>query len=430
MTRRGSGLEADEASKPPPAQHPTALVVDLYSLENRGDAAIAAGVIASLRSAGARTITVAPHRWLDEADRWATVGADAVVPPLADHDAAPKWARGRLFLLAWTLWRGLQAALGVRGPGRNDPALNAYRDADVVVAVGGGYLGGSKPGGNLIKGLNIAAGRLAHKPVIVAGVTVTPAGRLVAHILRWALHGTHVFVRDKQSHAELARLGLPSEMVRDLCFRAPAAVEALTTAGRALRPDENLMLGWVPRDYRKWHLAWENRADVERGCLEAIARLMREHDAQVRFMAQVTVVGTDDDREAIKRLRASLPAGLADRTEVRDVSWSLAATIEAYRSVDVILASRLHVGLLALAAGTPSLVVGYDPKVIGVFDGLGLGHRVILPDGSWTDQRITEALLSLLQPTERELTEEARRRATEGYGRLDTVMREALHVTA
>ena len=77
-------------------------------------------------------------------------------------------------------WRGSWAASFAPGSGGlPDRAVASYQDADLVVSVGGGFLGGAKAGANLVKVANIQAGVLAGKPTIVAPVSVYPYSRNV-----------------------------------------------------------------------------------------------------------------------------------------------------------------------------------------------------------------------------------------------------------
>jgi polysaccharide pyruvyl transferase WcaK-like protein len=309
------------------------------------------------------------------------------------------------------------------------PAVRAYRDADVVLAVGGGYLGGPNAGINLMKAVNASAGRRAGKPVIYAGVTVTPTSRASAFILRRFMTGVVVFVRDRQSQDVLASIGVPAELTPDLCFRAPEVVSFLgkPPAVRETVTD-GLAIAWTPRELESWHLSSEVRSRIESNCLDAVVELMRTRNATLLFVAQATVPGRYDDRIAISRLQEQLPADVLLRVKVAPAPESITQAMEAYAGVDVVLSSRLHATLLALACGTPSLAIGYDPKIAGVLTELGLQDRVVTADPNWTSQRIQENLVSLLDPQQRALTYAARERARNGYESLDRAIRDALEV--
>jgi colanic acid/amylovoran biosynthesis protein len=402
-----------------------ALIVNAYSVDNRGDAAIVAGLINSLRAAGFTQIAVAPRGWRSQPERWLTLGADEVVPPVLNVHEAPAWARRMPSLqLVHVLVRSALALLAIRLRPRADPAARPYADCDVVVSAGGAYLGGRKLGTNLIKGLNIFIGRVAGKPVVVAPMTISPPSPAVARALRILLSGSTVFVRDEPSRRVAAALGLRVLQATDLAFRAPPVLEQLagSTGTGTRRHDGPLILGWAPRGYRPDHATWAHAADLERRSLEAIVRLLDEERVSLCFIAQTTVDASDDDRHAVERLRTQLPARLLHRTQTLEAARDLDAALAAFATLDLLLASRLHAGLLALAVGVPSLVVGYEPKVAGVLSGLGLMRRVIPPDGSWSAAQIAAALMALTTEPELRVTEEARARALAGFEAFDTTL--------
>jgi colanic acid/amylovoran biosynthesis protein len=401
-----------------------ALVVNAYAIGNHGDAAIVQGLIHSLREAGASHVTVAPRGWRTEQAAWHALGADGVVRPLISQHDAPAWARlHRIGLLAYVVlrmvWLALLARLGIHA----DAAARAYRDADVVVSAGGAYLGGPKVGINLVKAANIAFARSARRPMIIAPMTINPPGGGVRRLLRWALRGATVFVRDVPSRQRLARMGIGSTVVPDLAFRAPAVVAA---SSRSEPPRATGYLCWSPRSYRPDHDAWAERSALEEACVAAVTAVLRSTDLRVRFVPQVTASAEDDDRAAIDRLRSMLPPDVVDRVEACDPAPDVAGAVEQFASCEVLLASRLHASILAMASGVPSLSVAYEPKVAGVLSGIGLDNRVIAVDASVTADDIAARLLQLREPAESDRTREAGASTRGAFAPFDVALRKAL----
>jgi polysaccharide pyruvyl transferase WcaK-like protein len=403
------------------------LVVNAYSVENRGDAAIVAGLIAILRDVGAVRVTVSARGWRGESERWRELGADAVVAPVLNIHEIPRWAaRPRPLMLAYLLVRAVAAAVALWMKRARDPAVRAYLQADLVVSAGGAYLGGSKIGTNLIKAINIRLGLLADRPVVIAPMTITPPSRAVATILSHMLRGTTLFVRDEQSRVVAQRLGLSAAVSRDLAFRSPAVLSALTGSAIKSHGGRHLVVGWAPRAYRPDHDTWTKRRELEQSCIDAVGRLVGEGRGILRFVAQTTVDETDDDMQAVDRLRQTLPKGVATRTTVSQRPANLREAVAMYAGLDILLAGRLHAGLLALSAGVPALVIGYEPKVEGVLSGLGLSDRVIPPDASWSGEQIAEQLIRLRTPAEIERTNRARQLAVSGFDDFESVLQGAL----
>lgn len=383
----------------------TALLVNAYSVRNRGDAAIVEGLIGTVRRAGADRVIVCPRDASADRAAWLSMGADATSPSLLSIHDVPAWARPRPLLAIRSLLVIAWSALAARIPIPAPAAFRAYRKADIIIAVGGGYLGGPKVGVNLVKAFNVGAGKLAGRPVVVAPMTIAPPSRLVGWILRRGLRGTDVFVRDEPSAAVLDRLGVPNRFAPDLVFRAASALEAgdACRAGGAAESARGV-LGWSPRAYRSDHLAYAAAARIETACVEAVAAwLTAAPDRRLRCIPQVSVAG-DDDRVAIDRLLDRLPDGLRARAEIAEPALDAAAAVRGFAGTEVLLASRMHAALLASLAGVPALAVGYDPKVEGVMRWLGLGDRVIPADGSWSADRIAAHLEALREPAARERT--------------------------
>ncbi len=400
-----------------------ALVVDAYAIGNHGDAAIVQGLIQSLREAGATRVVVAPVGWRDQAAAWRGLGADAVVKPLISQHDAPGWAgRQKLLLLAYVATRLARLTVLARLGRYSDDAARAYRDADLVVAAGGAYLGGPKVGINLVKAANIAFARTAGRPMIVAPMTINPPRGRVRDLIRWALRGATTFVRDAPSRQRLATLGIDSAVAPDLAFRAPA----VRSAGSPSPRPASGVLCWSPRSYRPDHDAWAERGAVEDACVGAVTAILRDSDLRLRFVPQVTARAEDDDRQAIERLRSRLPADLAGRIEACEPAEDVAGAVEQYASCEVLLASRLHASILAMASGVPSLAVAYEPKVAGVLASIGLEDRVVAVDGSVSADQIARRLLQLREPPASEATREALAGTRDGFAAFDAALRGAL----
>ena len=398
----------------------TVLIVNAYSVRNRGDAAIVRGLIATLRQLGTHRIAVAPRGWRHDADEWLALGADSVVPPLLSIHDAPRWARAqRLLLLVHVIGRIARSLAARVTPILADDSMRAYAQAAVVVSAGGAYLGGRKPGVNLVRGYSIAYGRIWARPTIAAPMTINPPSPLVRVLLRNLLRGVALFVRDHESIARARQLGLRATYAPDLVFRAARS--------RAPHPPSGIM-AWVPRGYRPDQDAWAARERLEASQLAGVIDVMRtDPGLRLEFVPQVDVEGIDDDRVTIARLRGQLPAELDGRVSVLPPPGAIEETIEAYARYDVVLTSRLHAALLALLSGTPSLVVGYEPKVSGVLATLGLDDRVIPADGSWEPATVAEWLRRLMSdPGERDATRAATQNVEAQYASFDDLLRTKL----
>jgi colanic acid/amylovoran biosynthesis protein len=114
------------------------------------------------------------------------------------------------------------------------------------------------------------------------------------------------------------------------------------------------------------------RAALRDGLREALDG----RDERVVIVSQVAVHGKDSDIEAATQLAeelrsAGLEASFADLGEHTDAELSAF-----YGQFDLVVASRLHSGILALCAGTPIVALSYLPKTDGVLERLGMSSLV------------------------------------------------------
>ena len=399
-----------------------ALVVNAYDVGNWGDAAIVEAVIASVRNAGFDHVTVAPVDWAEGPQGWQALGADDVVPPLVSLRDAPRWARRpRPLRLVHDVGRVARFRLGLRP----DAAMAAYRAADVVVSAGGGYLGGSKPGGNLIKAANIRAGVMAGRPTVVAPVTINPWSDPVRRIIRWGLAGSTVFVRDAPTLDLVTGADVRAVLVPDIAVRAPSLLQA-----HAERPGHPVdggarVIGWAPRGYRADHAAWGQPGTAESTVLDAVRDLIHTSGRSLRLVPHVRAGAGDDDLDAVQRLMDRFTPAERSCVSIAERPDTLAAAVRQYADLDVLITSRMHAAIFAMAVGTPAIAVAYEPKVGGVMTDLGLADRVIPADATLSASDVIDLVARLGSAVERERTLAAFERAGMRFAPLDAALADA-----
>jgi polysaccharide pyruvyl transferase WcaK-like protein len=400
-----------------------ALIVNAYAIGNWGDTAIIEGVIDSLRTAGFAEVTVAPVDWRTATAEWRQIGADHVVRPLLSFYDVPRvLGSARPLMLAHALWRMTRSRYVRWG---SDAAMESYGNADLVVSAGGAYLGGSRPGPNIIKLGNIRRGVTSRRPTVIAPVTVNPFSGTVGRLLRWGLGGTTIYARDSPSVDLLSRIGLAARLAPDMALRAPSLRRiASATAAVDPRPPTGT-IGWAPREYRREHGAWGTPALAERRTLEAVRAGMKESDLRLCFVPHVRVGTADDDASAVDRLLAEFTVDEQRRIEIAGPPTRLSDAVTRYAGLDVLITSRMHAAIFAMAVGTPAIAIGYEPKVQGVMAGLGLGDRVVATDRPPSSREITELIERLRDPAERSRTVDAFQRAQAAFPEFERGVAEA-----
>jgi colanic acid/amylovoran biosynthesis protein len=110
-----------------------------------------------------------------------------------------------------------------------------------------------------------------------------------------------------------------------------------------------------------------------------VIHLVRHHNAYVTFIS--TCQGVPgypfDDSELAREIRASLPADVMGAVAVDDAFHSPEDLIETISSCDFVIATRMHMAILALCAGTPVIGIAYEFKTKELFRNMGMEDLVL-----------------------------------------------------
>jgi polysaccharide pyruvyl transferase WcaK-like protein len=114
------------------------------------------------------------------------------------------------------------------------------------------------------------------------------------------------------------------------------------------------------------------RDSLRDGLLEAL----RGRKEEVAVISQVAASSKDSDVDAATQLASELDAaGL--RARFVDLGGLSDASLSSfYGRFELVVATRLHSGILALCAGTPIVALSYLPKTDGVLERLGMANLV------------------------------------------------------
>jgi colanic acid/amylovoran biosynthesis protein len=337
------------------------LIVNGYSARNRGDGMIINQMIRLFQERGCSVRLMSD----DPADAregipW-TAPLVHIWPTDPDRPSRPR-------MLAQTFRHWLRP-----------PAVHpAFAWAELCVAAGGGYL---YDDGSLASRLNIVlrllplrAARRADVPVVLFSQSVGPfasprwAG-LAARELRQA---ELVIVREELSLGVCRALGIERlELCDDVAFAlrpSDAAVDERPkgAAGELGVTVMNALPGVDENGYRAYRDALR----------DGLVAGLRGRPERVVVVSQVAAHEGDSDIPAARALAADLaaagvPARFVDLGDRADAELSAF-----YGRLDLVLASRLHSGILALCAATPIIALSYLPKTDGVLARVGMPEMV------------------------------------------------------
>jgi colanic acid/amylovoran biosynthesis protein len=370
------------------------LIVNGYSARNRGDGMIINQMIRLFRERGCavRLMSDDPEDRLRDDVAWEK--------PIADIWPDPRVRRSRLTTA------GNIVRCWIRPPAERA----AFRWADVCVSAGGGYLyddGGRASRVNLVRRLlPLRAARRAGVPVVLFSQSIGP----FASPLSARLAGAEL----RRADLVIVREELSLDVCRALGVAAPALCDDVAFA---LRPDEEPVGASLPQVDRPAigvtvmsalpGVDADGCAHYHRALLEGLVQGLQGRGEDVLVVSQVAAHATDDDRMAAAELADALERR-GRRARFVDLGHESDAGLTGfYGALELVVASRLHSGILALCAGTPIVALSYLPKTDGVVARLGWGELVLPARGLDADAlaRTLASALARKDDLRRELSE-------------------------
>lgn len=285
-----------------------------------------------------------------------------------------------------TLPRGLRI-VGKQLLAAAAPQLEAYSDADLVISTGGTYLVARY---NLEPRIvEFLLAKLHQLPLVLYTQSIGKlANTTWANPLRSCLdYARLVLVRDAQSRDNLAALGYDTSGDAEPVIRQHADVvfalaqpETLTAAAERQLPSRGLSVCISVRPWTEFHAG--SAADGMTRYTEAVAalciHLVNRYDANIEFIS--TCQGTEgysrDDSSVAVTIADSLPQAVRHKVGVDRMFHTPSALIERLGRADVVVATRMHMAILSLCAGTPVLPIEYEFKTRELFANLGFEHWV------------------------------------------------------
>jgi colanic acid/amylovoran biosynthesis protein len=302
------------------------------------------------------------------------------------HWAKPdgRWSILRLIGLLWSSlvlvararWRGRRSRVRYRWRALFD----AYLEADLVASCPGNFLYSSGRFGLpfLLDLYSLAVAHWLGKPLYLLPQTIGPITR--GHerwLLRWLLPMFRLIcVRDSIS-LDLCRTIRPGLSTLRLC---PDVAFAFQPSGEThhdlqhpdLAQHARPLLGVTIINWSEQCSHFHDQDAYEAAVAAAIHHFIVHYDGYAVLFAHVQgPTPQQDDRRALRRLSTRLE-DLRSRIVVLDELNDPDDLVCAYRSLDVMLGTRLHSCILALTARVPVLAIEYQYKTTGVLHTVGL----------------------------------------------------------
>ncbi len=253
-----------------------------------------------------------------------------------------------------------------------------YRDADIIIPVGGGYVR-SKVGITetsvlffIIHPFLLAS--IIQKQTICYTQSIGPFGNLLQEII--AKFGikrvTGVIARE-----EISLNLLKKWKIKNIFLSVDSGFAFKSNVKKDLRLEFNLpateML--VGITVRNWFTP-RKQASYEKIMARLADYIVEHHHATVIFIPQVTVDSRmDDDRESSKRVHGYMKE--KDKAIVLNDYYHHETIKAMYGSLNYLVGVRFHSVIFALTSIVPSIAIGYEHKTRGIMTDLGLEKWVI-----------------------------------------------------
>jgi colanic acid/amylovoran biosynthesis protein len=278
--------------------------------------------------------------------------------------------------------------------------LQAYRKADLVISTGGTYLVDNYDISARLFELELSY--MAGKAPIYFTQSLGPfkrqgyAAAVKPHFDRAPL----ILLRDERSKACLEALGVDAEKMHVLADSVfgMADPEVLATAARA--PTRIRRVGI---SVRKWDFfqGENSKGGMEHyidGIVSTVEWLVERLGCEVTFLS--TCQGIPEyaakDSEVAEKIASRLSPSYAGKVRV-DRDFHSPDTLQKMISgFDLVVATRMHMAILALTAGVPVLPIAYEFKTAELFNRLGMAKWVV-PIEDVRGAHLTEVLEDFLR---------------------------------
>lgn len=275
-------------------------------------------------------------------------------------------------------WRSLGLGMTAKLTGEHS---KQYESADVIASTGGTYLVEQYEIKPRIDHLQLAA--WSGKPVVMLtqslGPFLLPVNRRALQRVLPAMSA--IFLRDELSRRHIEDLGLRLPHVYLAADAAFALADEERVRSLARKPVHHPIK--VAVSVRDWpYFQNSTREEGMRRYRDSVAatvqHLIFERRAEVTFISTcqgIPEYWTDDSRVARQIVNGLAPEVQSQITVDGDFHTT-AQLLDILAGFDLVIATRMHMGILALVAGTPVFPIAYEFKTVELFQNLGLPRWV------------------------------------------------------
>lgn len=266
--------------------------------------------------------------------------------------------------------------------------LNDYKQTDIFVFVGGGYLRSQK---GLTQSLNLLMvlsmfqfAKLYKRKKIVMPMSFGPfAYRWQERLAAQALKGFDcVSLREKHSYKLLKKY-----RIKNLFLSSDLALLQKPPQKNNAHKKQDFVIGFT---IRKW-LAKKKQKRLEEAFFLSLKTFCNNTNAVVQPIAQIDNNAYGDKDKDIANTIASMLVKEGIAVLPMRIVKNYPRDISVYDEIDLLLGMRMHSLIFATLYNTPFVAVSYEYKTDGFVDSMGL-RDVCIPCTNVTEKNLTKLL--------------------------------------
>ncbi len=302
------------------------------------------------------------------------------------------------FILAWVIQKKIYEAgadsvlnnaspyfLNIMGKDKTLPLKAEYASVDAAIFGGGGYLATRRIG---LRGIRLLL--LTHlkpmikmikrkKPFIICGTGVGPIHDPILQriTVKTLENATSIYVRNQESKDYLVKYGLKKniEVTSDLALSFKVddiPKKYIDIAKKSLNRFKNKRIVFIHINLLNLHS--NKKSAIENGCsilVKDIMKFAKKHE-DIAF-----VIGTDYESEKVNEMNRYIYNKLGKEKcfLISEYNvWSLAGYLAA---VDVIITTKLHVGIVGTSFGKTVISFSGDQKIHRFYSQIGASGRSV-----------------------------------------------------
>lgn len=259
------------------------------------------------------------------------------------------------------------------------PQFSALLEADLVVAMGGGYLNGNKSlMANAAVYLMLAPLELAKRFGACAVCAPQSMGPFATRFQKRMVVRTlgkvdRILTRENKTTKLLLGLSehLSLSQSVDSCFLFTAK-ETADLRAQLHEPAQKLLVGITVRHWLNPKL----QHTYEQAIAKTIDHLTARQNAAVVLIPQVTSrLGGDDDRITAGRVYEMIKH--TSHVHLLTKQYTHQQIKSLYNALDIIIGTRFHSVIFSLTSHVPALAIEYEHKTSGIMHDLGLDEWVV-----------------------------------------------------